>query len=144
MPRVTNQRPERPVAAFTLIELMVGLTIFSMVFASAFYCLQAGSRLITLARDHTRAGQILQSEVEQMRAQAWADITSLPTASTAIDLSSQFDQQIYSRYSLNRSISGSGDSRKITFSLSWDAPNKTYTRTFVCLYTRGGLYDYIQ
>ena len=138
---VTHKRPE---AAFTLVELMVGLTLFSIVFASAFYCLQAGSRLTETARHHTRAAQILQSEVESIRAQAWADITSLPTASTAISLSSQFDQQVYSKYSLNRTIEGSGDSRKITFTLSWNARNKTYTRTYVTLYTQGGLYDYIQ
>ncbi|MGB0416212.1 MAG: type IV pilus modification PilV family protein [Coraliomargarita sp.] len=131
-------------SAFTLVELLVGLTIFTMVFAAAFYCLQAGSRLTEAARHHTRAAQILQSEVESIRAQAWASLTSLPSAETKISLASQFDQNVYSKYTLHRTIEGTGDTRKITFTLSWDQRNKTYTRTFVTHYTQGGLYDYIQ
>ena len=139
-----GQTKAKTCAAFTLIELMVGLTIFSMVFATAFYCLQAGSRLTDLARHHTRTAQILQSEVESIRAQPWASITSLPTQKTAISLDSQFGQNVYSKYTLNRTIEGNGDTRKITFTLSWDSKNKSYSRSYVTVYTNGGLYDYIQ
>lgn len=136
---------KRRVSAFTLVELMVALGVFAIVFASAFYCIQASSRLIDTARHHTRAAQIMQSEIESIRSMAWANMTSLPTVSTAISLDRVlFDQTVYAKYTLTRTIEGSGNVRKIIYNLSWKARNKTYNRSYVAVYTQGGLYDYIQ
>lgn len=143
MVRQTSKNPN--VSAFTLVELIVALGVFTIVFASAFYCLQASSRLIETGRHHTRATQLLQSEIETIRSMAWADLNALPTAKTEINLDTQqFTQAVYEKYTLYRTIEGTGDVRKITYDLSWSNDVKTYDRRFIAVYTQGGLYDYIQ
>lgn len=130
---------------FTLVELMIALTVFMVVIASCFACLQMGNRLVDNARHYTRASQVMQSEIERIRSMAWGTLTELPTDQTTLAIPAQFDQAVYSRYTLTRAISGSGDMRTITLNVSWsDVSGKTHTRQYITMYVKGGLYDYIQ
>lgn len=130
---------------FTLVELLISLTIFTIVVVSGFACVKMGMGMVDNARHHTRASQIMQSEIETVRSLAWANLTALPTARTNVSVASQFDDSSYTKYQLYRTISGSGDARKITLEASWtDIAGRSHSKTYVTQYTKGGLYDYIQ
>lgn len=133
------------IEAFSLVELMVGMTIFSMVAASGFATLNLGFGLMDTARSYTQASQIMQSEVERVRSLAWASLNNLPTQRSEVPLASEFDSGAFKKYTLYRSILGAGDTRKITVEIEWRGINgRTYTKSYATQYTRGGLHDYIQ
>lgn len=116
-----------------------------MVAASGFATLNLGFGLMDTARSHTQASQIMQSEVERVRSLAWASLNSLPTQRTEVPISAQFDARAYDRYTLYRSISGTGDVRRITVEIEWRGLNgRAYAKSFATQYTKGGLHDYIQ
>lgn len=130
---------------FTMVELMIGLSIFLIVVASCFACLRVGNSMVDNARHFTRASQIMQTEIERIRSMAWGTLTALPTAETELTLSSQFVHPVYEQYTLTRSITGTGDMRTITVQVTWeDMTGRSHTRRYITMYTKGGLYDYIQ
>lgn len=46
---------------------------------------------------------------------------------------------------MKRSITGSGNSGKITLVIQWDdITGKSHSKSYVTQYAKGGLYDYIQ
>lgn len=140
MPKYAKKR-----RGFSLVELLIALVVFAIVIVSGFACVKLGLGLVDNARHHTRASQIMQSEVERLRSLAWAHLTALPPAKTQVSVASQFDDSSYTNYILFRSLGGSGDSRKIILEVSWtDMGGRAHTKTYVTQYTKGGLYDYIQ
>ena len=144
--RRRGESPEDDQASgFTLVEVMVGLAIFVMLIASCFACLRVGNNFVDNARHFTRASQIMQSEVERIRSMAWATLNDLPTGTTRLTLPAQFDHPVYDKYTMSRSISGTGDLRTITVEVAWtDVNGRSHTRRYLTMYTKGGLYDYIQ
>ena len=87
----------------------------------------------------------MQSEIERIRSMAWASLNDLPTGTTVLTLPDQFDHPVYDKYRLSRTISGSRDLRTITVEVGWDDVNgRSHTRSYMTMYTKGGLYDYIQ
>ena len=130
---------------FSLVELLIALVVFAIVIVSGFACVKMGLGLVDNARHHTRAAQIMQSEVERLRSFAWANLTALPAAKTQVSIASQFNDSSYATYTLSRTLSGAGDSRKITLEVNWtDMGGRSHKKTYVTQYTKGGLYDYIQ
>ncbi len=47
---------------------MVAMVVILVIFAGGFGALSYGNKLIETARDETRASQVLQSEIEDLRA----------------------------------------------------------------------------
>lgn len=130
---------------FTLVELLISLVVFSIVIVSGFACVKLGMVQVDNARHHTRASQIMQSEIERVRSLAWANLTALPRGQTQVSVASQFNDASYTNYEMTRTIRGVGDSRKITLDVTWkDMSGRAHSRSFVTQYTKGGLYDYIQ
>lgn len=138
-------KASRNTLGFSLVELMIAISIFAIVAGGAFAALKMGFSLVDNARHHTRAGQIMQSEIERVRSLAWANLNNLPTVRTQVPIASQFGDVSYTKYTLYRSISGTGNSRRVTVEIEWEAINgRAHVKTYVTQYTRGGLYDYIQ
>lgn len=127
------------------MELLVALVIFGVVIAAGFTSIQQGTVLIENARDYTRASQVMQSEIERLRSMAWATLDALP-ASEEVDLAERFDaSRFFSKYTMQRTVSGSGTSRRIRVTLSWtNSRGREYSRTYVTDYAQGGLYDYFK
>lgn len=142
---VTRRKEMTKASAFTLVELLVAMAIFMIVIVSGFACVKMGMGLVDNARHHTRSSQIMQSEIERVRSLAWANLTALPTTKTEVTVASQFNDASYNNYTLYRTLSGSGDVRKITLEVFWtDMTGDVNSKTYVTQYTKGGLYDYIQ
>lgn len=142
---VIRRKERTKASAFTLVELLIAMAIFMIVIVSGFACVKMGMGLVDNARHHTRSSQIMQSEIERVRSLAWANLTALPTTKTKVTVASQFNDASYNNYTLYRTLSGSGDVRKITLEVFWtDMTGDTNSKTYVTQYTKGGLYDYIQ
>jgi prepilin-type N-terminal cleavage/methylation domain-containing protein len=137
--------PQR-VKAFTLIEVIIAMTIFAMVIIGGFACFKMGLGLVENARHNTRSCQIMQSEIERVRSLPWSGIVALPVSNLDVSIASGFvGEGGYDAYTLKRYITGTGDSRVMTLEADWaDLNGRSHSRTYVAQYTKGGLYDYIQ
>ena len=141
---MSKQSENRVLDGFTLVEVLISIGVFSIVMIGGFASLTMGIDLADNARHQTRSAQIMQSEIESVRSLAWPNLVQLPRERTEIAVGSQFNQSGFSNYTLFRSVSGIGNSRKITLEVFWsDAGGETHSKTYVTQYTKGGLYDYI-
>ena len=131
---------------FTLFEVIIAMTIFTMVIAGGFACFNIGLGLVENSRHSTRSCQIIQSEIERVRSLAWAEIVALDVEVLDVTMASGFiNESGYDVYTMKRVVSGSGDSRVVTLEIEWsDNSGRPHTRTYAAQYTKGGLYDYIQ
>jgi prepilin-type N-terminal cleavage/methylation domain-containing protein len=68
----------RRAAAFTLIEVMVGVAVMGVLFASLYAGLSYGFAEISLAREEERATQILEERMEVVRLLNWDQVVNLP------------------------------------------------------------------
>lgn len=125
----------------TLIEVMVGALVLVLVFFSTFSVIQSGFEMVDVSRNTGLAGQILQSEIEDIRLKNWA---SLPAdGTTSITLPSAFNA-VSGRFTATRTVSSvNSDMKKVTVQVTWTAyTGRTHTRRYETYYTKGGLNDY--
>jgi hypothetical protein len=97
--------------------------------------------MMDVSRNTGLAGQILQSEIEDIRLKNWA---SLPAdGTTNITLPSAFNA-VSGRFAATRTVSSiNSDMKKVTVQVSWTAyTGRTHTRRYETYYTKGGLNDY--
>ena len=133
---------KRASSGFTLVELLVAMVIFASVIAGGLGCVRMGLNQINNARSETRASQVMQSEIERLRSLAWDNFTALDGTEQAVELSDEFKNAAYGSFDMVRSITGSGDSRKITLVIRWkDLSGISRSKSYVTLYTKGGLYS---
>ena len=128
---------------YTLIEIMVAATIFAAVFSGVMIGVSNGFSMIDKARHHTRVSQLLQSEMETLRTNSWADLEKLP-AEVEINPDVQFGQDYFENYTVKRVIQDIGTVRKlVTVSASWvDRSGRAETRSYSTIFTKEGLNDY--
>jgi len=128
---------------YTLIEILVAATIFATVFSGVLVGVSNGFSLIDKARHHTRVSQLLQSEMETLRTNSWADMEKLP-AEAEIEPDVQFGQDYFDIYTVIRKIEDIGTERKlVTVSASWvDRSGRNETRSYSTIFTKEGLNDY--
>lgn len=118
--------------------------------------LQFGMRSVDTARNMTLASQILQSELEILRLQNWAQISALP-ASATVDPATSISSgsattldttlnTIAGRFTCTRTvaaISGRADIKLITLDVSWSGiDGRSHTVTYQTRYAKNGLSDY--
>jgi prepilin-type N-terminal cleavage/methylation domain-containing protein len=78
--------PPRNPAAFTLVEVMMASAILVVGFSGLIQALTIGSEALDTARKQQVAIQIMDAEIERLRAGSWSVIAGLPaTATLAID-----------------------------------------------------------
>ena len=128
---------------FTLIEVMVAMVVILVIFAGGFGALSYGNKLIETARDETRASQVLQSEIEDLRTLNWASLTAL-NAEASYAPKSEFTDAYSSRYTVKRKIATrSTTEKRVTMAVTWtDNRGTSHTREYITLIAKDGLYDY--
>jgi Tfp pilus assembly protein PilV len=139
---------------FTLVEVMIAGSVFTLIFLSALSAMQHGFKLIDTARNTTIAAQIIQSEIEDLRLKAWGVLSSLP-AETQIDiaqsigsgLSANERTSLAQRFTANRRIADVPDRdnnlKRIIISVTWaDASGLRHNRSYETLFSHFGLSDY--
>lgn len=129
---------------------------FVMAFgiATTIIAMQAGFKMIDVARGTTLASQVAQSEMERIRMMSWTAIKALPEKQQA-DLTTTFttDPDLASKFTMTRIAldiddtkdpkTGEATQREITLIVSWrSSTGSSHTRTFTTIYSMNGLYDY--
>jgi hypothetical protein len=125
----------------SLIEVMAGAMVLVLVFISTFTVIQTGFEMVDVSRNTGLAGQILQSEIEDIRLKNWANLPADGT--TDITLPIAFNA-VASRFAATRTVSSvNSDMKKVTVQVTWTAyTGRTHTRRYETYYTKGGLNDY--
>jgi len=150
-PRAGSSPPRRRrprEAGFTIIEVAMASFVMAFGIATTIIAMQAGYKMIDVARGTTLASQVAQSEMERIRMLSWADIQALP-ASATVDLSTVFttDPALAAQFTMIRAaadVAGKvGSQREIALRVSWRSyDGRTHQRTFRTRYSKNGLYDY--
>ena len=123
---------------------------------SSLTALQFGTRTVDTARNMTLAAQIMQSEMEILRLQNWAQIAALP-ASATVDPSTTISTgygttldsmltSIANRFTCTRTvadISGRSNIKLITLSIVWTGVDgRSHSLSYQTRYAKNGLSDY--
>ena len=156
--KVLCQRAGRAgtIDGFTLMDALFGMAIAGVMFTALYAGLGFGFRIIKMARENTRATQIMLEKMETIRLYTWTQINSngfLPT--------NQFTVPYYSVGSTNTSLMYTGrvtigpctifptpsyaaDMKKVTITLQWSPlGNTNRTRTMSTYVTRNGMQSYV-
>ena len=146
-PQTRHRRQKKN--GMTLIEVMMGALVLILVFISTFTVIQRGFEMIDVSRNTGLAGQILQSEIEDIRLKNWANLPADGT--TDITLPAAFNA-VASRFAATRTVESVNESvdalgeitmKKVTVQVTWTAyTGRTHTRRYETYYTKGGLNDY--
>lgn len=125
----------------TLIEVMAGAMVLVLIFISTFTVIQRGFEMIDISRNTGLAGQILQSEIEDIRLKNWSNLPADGTSTIA--LPPAFDT-VAGRFNATRTVASvNAEMKRVTVQVTWTAyTGRSHTRRYETYYTKGGLNDY--
>jgi Tfp pilus assembly protein PilV len=138
-------------SAYSLVEAMVGIFLFTMVAAGIVQLLTLGYKTMASAQDRVRATQIIQYQIETLRSTPWDSISASAGSTTiAVDqygIPTTGAPEIpftWSQFSFNQTLTMTEtDYCDATFTLKWtDAQVKEHTQTFQTAFTKNGLNAY--
>jgi len=137
--------------AFTLVEVIISMAIFTMVIAGGILGVQKGFEFVDNSRHYTRSSQVLQSELELLRTLPWATFSALDNAT----LTDKFNEQIVDQFgegtyaglvkaeAVSFTSSGVMSVMKVQVSVSWTQRNgRTASASYATYFSDGGLNDY--
>lgn len=131
--------------AFTLIEVMVAMIVFSMVIAGGLVGISRGFELIDTTRNYTRSSQVLQSELELLRTLPWSTFSQLSDS----ELTEKFQKQIVAQFGADSYVGAvateltGGDLMQVVVTIEWSArKGRVHTLNYVTFFTDGGVNDY--
>jgi hypothetical protein len=145
---------------FTLVDAIFAMAVAGLMFVALYAGLGFGFRIIKMARENTRATQIMLEKMETIRLYTWTQINSngfIPT--------NKFTVAYYAVGNTNNSLmytgqvsiadavvsdraggtaSYSGDMKKVTIQLDWCPMGSTNrTRSMSTYVTRNGMQSYV-
>jgi hypothetical protein len=144
-------------SGFTILEVTMAACVLALCITTSITTMQHGMRMVDTARNMTLAGQIMQSEIEILRLQNWAQISALG-ASTVVDPSTTITSgtgtaldatltTIANRFTCTRTvanITGQADMKRITLNVAWNGVDgRAHALTFETRYAKNGLSDYL-
>lgn len=113
-------RRERPRGGFSLLEVMIALTLLGIgllsLAAMQITALEFGGR----GRHMTRAAAIAEGEMEKLQRRSWGDL--LPTAWTAPDVRNEDSHTYEVSHRITNVVAGS--TRSIDVRVTWDEPGR--------------------
>ena len=141
-------------SAFTLAEVMVGISIMSFLFLTLYLGFTQGFGVVQGSRENLRATQILQQQAEVIRLYTWEQIDPAsgwipPTTSwTFYPLGGSGNQGI--TYTSTVTVANApmtesyaADNKLVTFALTWKSGNIQRQRQISTLVSKYGLHNYI-
>ena len=139
---------------FTMVEALFAMGLAGIMFVSLYSGLGYGFRIIKLARENSRATQIMVQQMETIRLYTWTQITNIGFIPT-----NSFTVAYYSVGGTNSSLLYTGrislatcpvgttyasDMKKVTIRLDWgQLGNTNHTRLMSTYVTRNGLQNYV-
>ena len=152
-PRAAGRRGQ---GGFTIVEVTMAAFVLAMGIATSITTLQYGMRAVDTARNMTLAGQIMQSDMEILRLQNWAQIYALlgertvdPSATITSGTGTTLDSTlttIATRFVCKRTveeISGRANILKITLRVTWTGVDgRGHAMSYETRYAKNGISDY--
>lgn len=131
-----------PQSGFTLIEVVIGMAILTVVLATMFSALTQSLSTKERAKDLTFVYQAMQVEIMELQSLPWSDVQELDSRS--LDLADTFTSVPLIDPTFRREVAiTSPVSRTVSLSLTWeDSEGRTHNRSLETVLTKGGLYDY--
>ena len=149
-------RVRRGLAAFSIMEVTLGLGIVGMATAALFSAFTSGFFTMRMARENIRATQIMLEKVETIRLYSWQQITNtgfIPTnftakydpvgQTTAGGLVYQGSLRIAPVNAIENNADYTDSMRLITVRVDWQTGSLRRTREFKSYVSRFGMQDYI-
>ena len=148
-----SSRARRNLAAFSLIEVIVGMGIIGTVVGAMLSGIATGTFTMRMARENLRATQIMLEKVETIRLYSWDQVNTpgfVPLTFTAPydpNATNGAANIIYSgAMTISEapiSTSYSNDMKMVTVSLNWKTGSLNRSRSYTTYIARNGLQNYI-
>ena len=151
---IQTRRGEKRTRAFTLVESLFAMALAGIMFAALYSGLAFGFNLIRIARENSRATQIMIEKMETIRLYTWNQITNAGFVPT-----NRFTVPYYSVNGTNSGLYYTGQisiatcplgtsyedtMKKVTIRLDWgQMGNTNRTRMMTTYITRNGLQNYV-
>ncbi len=137
--KVANKKPN----GYSLVEVIVAAGIFALVIAGGIGGVRMGLHIVDNSRHYTRISQILQSELESLRALSWDELQALPLKSE-IAIDPKFSTAAYDAYTLQRSIVVESVSlRRIEVLVQYHTRSgQAAALKYITFFSEGGVNDY--
>lgn len=120
--------------------------IMTLGIATSINVIQRGFAMIDSARNITTAGQILVSQMEQLRMLDWTTVSAYDAGPTTLTIESTFtsNSSVGDRFTLTRTTSTvDTEVLQVTFTISWhNYDGRTMSRQMTTYYARYGMHDY--
>ena len=145
--------------AFTLMDALFAMVMAGIMFLALYSGLGFGFKLIKLARENSRATQIMVQQMETIRLYTWAQVTNagfIPTNKIVIpyySINGTNSSLVYTSQiriadcpvgATNVGSSYAGTMKKVTIRLDWGTlGNSNHTRFMSTYVTRNGLQNYV-
>ena len=128
---------------FTLIEVMIAMTVLGLSLASSMIAITLGFRILEDARMGTLASQVLQSEMETLRLKNWAEIDAL-AESSPFTVDTTLASAAFNRFTCTRTVQPAFTEMKlVTLTVDWTSTSGQPKRCrYYTLISKGGLNDY--
>jgi hypothetical protein len=142
----------RGVAAFSMAEVLVGLSIVAVLFVTMYVGFSSGFGVVELSRENQRATQILLEKMETIRLYSWDQINTagfIPATFTAPFYATNTTGQgltytgTVSIASAPIAESYSNDIKEVTVEVDWVSGKVNRSRTMTTFVSRYGLQNYI-
>lgn len=140
--------------AFTLVDAIFAMAIAGVMFTALYAGLAFGFRIIKMARENTRATQIMLEKMETIRLYKWEQITNagfIPTNQFLVPYYSIGGTNTSLMYTGQVSIQPSdlpwtyaGDMRKVNVRIDWLSMGGTNrTRSMTTFVSKNGMQSYV-
>lgn len=149
--RLSNIKPRRCASGMTLIELLIGLSIFGILFVSLYGGISSGVGIIRSAREDLRATQVMLEKMETIRLYSWDQLNQsgfVPNTFSAAywpaDTNSGLQYQgtvTITNVSFNEVYSS--DMRQVTVTVTWRSGLVQHQRQMRTFVSRYGLQNYV-
>lgn len=140
-------RRQRGPGAFTLLEVMMAVTILALTITTAITTMQRAFNNLDATRNVDIGCRILQCQMEKERLLTWAQVSDA-TYKAAIDSAFTGDPTVAGRFSLSRQTAlvanRGGKLLQITLTVTWkNYDGHSSSRSQTTYYGNGGLYTYL-
>ncbi|MEO0794799.1 MAG: prepilin-type N-terminal cleavage/methylation domain-containing protein [Verrucomicrobiota bacterium] len=133
---------------FTLVEIMIGLVVISLLALSLFGFLDAMSKFVETQYDFVKATELADNNFKELKSSSYSDVlfkfgldSSATAASNAVILEQTADGYTVSAVATPNQAYGTtaGDSVKVEMNISWNHLGSTKTRFYETTLIGGGL-----
>jgi Tfp pilus assembly protein PilV len=130
--------------AFTLVEVAVGGTVLVLAIIGTLTMASQSYLLTQHIREFSRANQVLQQKMEDVRLLTFSEVQALPATFKDPSDTKNFYAGTITKETYRTDATGAVVSLKVTLKVTWKGrASQSRSQTLVSVFTRNGLNDYV-